>query len=193
MNNSPNAESLEARCQLNYRDVAALRRIASTHAETRSKNTINGLVFLVMTFSPIYVLYAPIFFPEMRAPATSSWPGVLNIAIPLLVFAFGLFYIALIMMRARKDQQNFSKDICIALTETDVTSQTETSIQTVKWRGLLLVVATKDHLCLFTARNEGFVVPRRAFDSEGDWQRFADFALEHWQRTQPAVPPIANA
>ncbi len=124
---------------------------------------------------------------------SSNVASILGLVLPLIVF--GAFWTFLIVnqKRAQKAMPAWNEPSTITLDETSVTQQAGAFSNRIEWRGFQKVVATGDHLCLFTTDNDGFVVPRRAFDCDDAWQRYVNFARQHWQKTQPAIPPIANA
>ena len=184
---------MEARFQLNALDLSALRKIAALHRDTRLNNAINPLVLLALLVSTAYALFAPIFDPTLRAPATTQWPGVLYFVAPFVVFDAALIYILVVISRARKEQRKFSEPNHVTLDRNGVTRHTENSAHTVQWRGIKRVAATDNHLCLLSGASAGFVVPRRAFESDDEWQRFINFARDHWEQTRPVPAPIAAA
>lgn len=110
-----------------------------------------------------------------------------------LIF-MGFYWWALtVNKRANARRPSFIHTSTMRLDETGMMNHCDAFIFNVEWRGFTLVAASDGHLGLFTSATEGYMVPRRAFDSDDDWQRFVNFAREHWQQTQPAIPPIANA
>lgn len=193
MDISPVAAPLEARFQMNYRDLREKLKLAAMHSETRLNNTVHPLALAALIFAPAYALWAPILSPVLRAPGAWRWPGVLNMLVPQLIFALSLFYMAGMLFKLRQKQRDFFESNSITLDTNGATRHTEDSANSVKWRGIRRVVATDEYLGLFVGAGEGFIVPRRAFNSDDDWQRFVNFARQQWQHTQPDVPPIANA
>ena len=193
MNTPPTAAPLEARFQLNYQDLRAKIKLATLHRDTRPTNAINPLVFMVFIFLPGYILWAPLLVPSLRASGVAHWPGVLHLIVPQLVFAATLLYMALFMFKLRHVQRKFSEPNRVTLDEYSATRHTTNSANVVQWPGIRRVVTTDDYLGFFTGAGECFIVPRRAFESNEDWQRFVTFAREQWQRAQPTIAPIANA
>ena len=86
----------------------------------------------------------------------------------------------------------------------DVPSQTQISAQGVSnsysvtrmfwgWADVNNVKIGPTHLLIYASANTFVIVPRRAFQSDAEYEHFADFAQAQWSSAQPAVPPIAAA
>lgn len=107
MDNSLNAAPLEARFQLESRDQSEKLKLAAMHSETRFVSAIHPLALLGLIFAPAYVLWAPIIFPQLRAPGVAHWPGVLNVIIPQSIFAVSLFYTAAVLIKRARNSAIF--------------------------------------------------------------------------------------
>jgi len=59
------------------------------------------------------------------------------------------------------------------------------------WADVVGVKSGPAHILLYASATTFVIAPRRAFESEADFERFAEFARTHWQASRPAVPPIA--
>ena len=193
MDNLPANAPLEARFQLNDQDLREKMKLAAMHTETRHNNAVNPLALLTLIFAPAYALWAPLLIPSLRAPSAAPLTVILNVLVPQFIFAMVLFYLALVVFKARQKQRAFSEPNRVTLDTNGATQYITHRATSVQWRGIRRVVATNDTLGLLFGAGEGFIVPRRAFDSDDDWQRYVGFAQQHWQKTQSVLPPIANA
>ena len=190
---APLAAPHEARFELNYQDLREKAKLIAMHSDTQINNVVHPLALAAFIFIPAYVLWAPLLFPAPRAPGPVNWLRALGvILLPELIFAGLLFYVAFQVFKARRKQLAFSEQNRVVLDANGATLHTDGRALAVQWRALRRVVATTDYICLFLGAGEGFIVPRRAFNSDADWQRFVDFASQQWQRDRPTTPPIAS-
>ena len=61
------------------------------------------------------------------------------------------------------------------------------------WADVVGMKVGPTHLLIYASANTFVIVPRRALQSDADYERFAEFAQAQWRNAQPAVPPIAVA
>ncbi|GAA4018092.1 hypothetical protein GCM10022280_16850 [Sphingomonas swuensis] len=55
-----------------------------------------------------------------------------------------------------------------------------------RWAAIKRVVATRDRLFLFTTDSCAFILPRRAFASDAEFQRWSERAGAYWSDAHPA-------
>lgn len=112
--------------------------------------------------------------------------------LPFVIFT--VFYLVILNSnkKAQRARPAFQNPSTIALDARAMTQNYGAFTNIVEWRGFTQVIASEEHLGLFTSATDGYVVPRRAFESDEQWQRFVTFARQQWEKTRPVVPPIAN-
>ena len=119
--------------------------------------------------------------------------NVFALLIPIGVFMVFWGLLMLNNRNARGKNPMFAEPTFLTLDENAMTRKCGAYFNRIEWHGIARVIHSDAHLILMTSPIEGFIVPRRAFNSDADWQRFVDFARGQWQRAQPIIPPIANA
>lgn len=192
---SPTAGPLEARFQLTPADAEAFDAAAKGRS---SANAVQRLIRALLALFALLIV-ATFVFSNMVArnlPHAASEPSFLSMIWPLAaIMLFLVFYFVVLQQRknARAKLPAFTEQTTIAFDEIGVSQNVGAFSNRIEWRGFHKVIATANLLCLLTSANDGTIVPRRAFTSDDDWQRFVNFARESWQKTQPVVPPIANA
>lgn len=199
MDISPADAPLEARFQLNKDDVKASQALAK---QGTNALTLQRLVrALLALFALVFV--ASVVFHRMLASRAAT-PGESEIIgagldkIFALLIPIGLFMViwGLLMLKSKNALSKnpmLREPTLITLEENALTRHCGAFFNRIEWHGIARVIASDAHLILMISPTEGFIVPRRAFDSGADWQRFIDFARQQWQRAQPIVPPIAIA
>ena len=198
MDNSPAAAPLEARFQLNTDDFKAFRDLIQ---KASGALAVRRIVQVLLAVFAIVLVISIVFHWRLASSASApiarigadGLDKVFAVFIPI-----GLFMVvwALVMIRNYNVQLKnpmFKESTLITLEAGIITQKCGTSVNRIEWHDIRRVIASDTHLILTTLPNAGFIVPRRAFTSEADWQIFVSFAREQWQKTQPATPPIANA
>ncbi len=199
MDISTSGAPLEARFQLDAADYKAFQALAKAGKPFIGKRQLASA--LAALFVLIFV--ASLLFHRMLASQPAASPGNTTIGPTLdtifLLFiplgAFLMFSGWLLRLYSNKVSLRnimFTEPTLVTLDESALTRQCGAFFSRAQWRGITRVIASDAHLILMISPNEGFIVPRRAFDDDASWQRFADFAQQQWQRAQPAAPPIAN-
>jgi len=57
----------------------------------------------------------------------------------------------------------------------------------IKWTGIRTVKRTRDRLFLFSSKNLAHIIPRRAFDTDAQFEGFAAIAQERWEQVAKSV------
>ncbi len=60
------------------------------------------------------------------------------------------------------------------------------------WSGVTNLVTEKNHLFLFTDAENAFVVPKRAFRDESDFEKFVETARQYWELARKQNTPEAS-
>ena len=185
---------------MNIDDARAFEAIAQGRTDTgpRANRKAKALTFVACLFGALI----PFLLNPNRGQFISDitglftrfdWMAFLGLALPLGVFGAFWIFIIISQRKARLTNPAFNEPSTIALDRQAMSQSAGTLSTRVEWRGMEKVTATNDHLCFFVSDNNGFVVPRRAFDNDDDWHSYVDFARQQWQNAQPVKPPIANA
>jgi hypothetical protein len=72
----------------------------------------------------------------------------------------------------------------ITLTPESLTEVTSLNTNVVKWGGVRRVVRLRNYLAMYVGRSVAHVVPRRAFATAQEWERFCDLALDSFRASQ---------
>jgi hypothetical protein len=80
----------------------------------------------------------------------------------------------------------------ISLTPQALFSETEFSRTENYWRGIRKIVRSKRYLLIYNTALSAYIIPRRAFASAEDWDRFYEFARHQFEMSRnpaSAIPP----
>ncbi len=190
---------LEARFQLTTADSRAFAAIAQGRTDTSKSGNLKRNLIMLLTVAVISGLMFK-FLPNTAAPrpvnaanAPMTWQSVASLLAPMLLFLGFWGFLFYAQKKARAAAPAWNEPSVVSLDKNGVTQRAGAVTNNIEWRGIHRVLASSDHVGLFTSKDDGLVVPRRAFDADEDWHNYVNFAREHWQKAQPIVPPIANA
>ena len=191
--------SLVAQFQLQYDDWKAFGRFANGNksgaATPRIIRTLFVLFSLLLIAGVVFRASLPPARPISYAPTSSgasSWSTLLALVLPVVIF--GVIYALALQTnkKARIESPIFRHPNTVTLATSDIRSECGPTTTTVRWQGISRVANTPQHLFIFTQPKNAFIVPRRAFDSDEEFARFADFARAHCEAAKPQTPPIAE-
>ena len=86
-------------------------------------------------------------------------------------------------LRARK-KQGWDLPMLVELDGEGVSINHPMGNQRTFWKALPKIRATRDRLFLFTAPSCAYILPRRCFPTEVEYQRCVDFSNRHWSEAK---------
>ena len=167
--------------ELTADDLVAFAQFHHAHSPTACKQRTGCLLiaFVAMLFLPALILLTS--EKPLLQTACDIWPLFLG---PLLFLIFAIPYIkwrtANLSKRMLNEGHNagFYGDCSISLDDEGI-CETKTSGDTIrKWSAVERIVISPDHLFVYTSGVEAFVVPRRAFAAESDFNTFVQHVAE---------------
>ena len=188
---------LEAHFQLDRDDAKAFELLAKGETGASgggAQRLIRSLLVLV-----VMLVVASFVFRSRVAPAPAriapAPPGMtlasaLSLLVPLVIFGAFWFFIIQSNKNQVANRSAFAEPSLVRLDDTGLTNVCGAFSNIIEWRGFTSVVASGEHLALYTGPNQGYIVPRRAFDSDAAWQGFVDFARRSWEGTNPFSRPV---
>ena len=196
-NGGVSSSPLVAQFQLQPSDLSAFSRFASgsTGKKATPLQTLLVLFFAVLGATVIFYNTLHNVRTVRAAPVPSSGRpllSVLGLVLPLVVFgAFWIFFIVA-NKKARANSRALQRECTVSLSEDDFRVEFGPTTIINRWPGVLRVGDTREHLFVFTQSSDGFVVPRRAFASDEEFERFFEFAHTRCEAAKPLVPPLAR-
>ena len=192
-----NAAPLEARYQLNADDNKAFQTLAKKGVSNAPQKLIRSMLALFALLLVASVTFRASLNRNSPRPARPSNSNPLTtlipLALPIIVFTGFYFVILQSNKKAALKRAAFVEPTAMRLAESAVTHVCGPYTNITQWRGIARVISDEKHIIFMVEPERGYIVPRRAFEDDESWQRFIRFASENWQKTQPTVPPIANA
>lgn len=112
--------------------------------------------------------------------------------IPMIAFGIICVFALQNNKKAHLASPMFQHPSTVTLSPNGVRSDDGPETATVRWEGISRVANTSQHLFIFAQPKRALIVPRRAFDSDEEFARFADFARAQCEAAKPQTPPIAE-
>jgi len=172
---------MKATYELTRADLAAFIEF---HQRTSPAARRQKVGYLVVAFCALMILPAGILTTTDKSvleTAIDIWPLLLG---PIL---FGIFAIPYIRWRTRQmsnrllsEGQNKEFYVkCELEAGDDSLTETRPSGSTIRnWTSVERIVTTRSHLFVYTSSIEAYVVPRRAFSTESEFNTFVDAITE---------------
>ena len=193
--------SLAAHFQLEAADVQAFQRYASGDKgkQLSPVQTLLALLAGVVIMGFFFYLTLPK-SPATRPIRAASNAGsplfsVLSLFLPMLLFTgFWLFLISA-SKKANKKSPILQHPSTVTLSNEELRVEFASTAVTNRWTGVSRVENTATHLFLFTQPADGFIVPRRAFNNDEEFEQFCGFARQKSEAARPPAPetpPIAR-
>ncbi len=193
--------SLTAHFQLEGSDVQAFQRYASGDKGKQ----LSPMQTLLALFAGVVIMGFFFYLSLPKSPATrpiratpsASSPlfSVLSLFLPMLFFVgFWLFLISA-GKKSNKKSPILQHPSTFTLSNEELRVEFDSTTVTNRWAGVSRVENTAIHLFLFTQPADGFIVPRRAFNSDDEFVRFCEFAHQKSEAAKPLAPetpPIAR-
>jgi hypothetical protein len=138
-----------------------------------------GVVLIPILGFPLLILAGT--DKPILATARIIWPLLLG---PPLFIAVALAHIKWRTGRLSKRMlaegrnSGFYGQCALSLDEHGIRESKENGESMRKWSAVEKVITTKAHLFVYTSGVEGFVIPRRAFGSESDFEQFVRFVAK---------------
>lgn len=133
--------------------------------------------------------YAP------RVHRSTNWVALAPAVLPGVMFPIFYFLAVSSTKKARQNAPILQHPSTVTLSDQDFRVEFGSTSTTTRWDGVPRVENTPTHLFLFIQPKDGFIVPRRAFDSDEEFARFCDLARRHQEAARPLAPqppPIAQ-
>lgn len=133
----------------------------------------------------------------LRAAPSASSPlfSVLSLFLPMLLFAGFWLFLITASKKANKKSPILQHPSTVTLSNEELRVEFASTAVTNRWAGVSRVENTPSHLFLFTQPADGFIVPRRAFNSDEEFEQFCGFARQKSEAAKPPapqMPPIAQ-
>ena len=197
---SLDATPLEARFQLTADDSKAFQTLGKAAGGNAAQRLLRSMLALFV----LLLVASLVFSSELNrrptraasAPTGSSWMSVLGLLIPVVIFAVFWFFITQASKKEAAKSVGFVEPTTMRLDAGGTTHVCGAYTNITQWRGIERIASNETHIAFFHDANQGYLVPRRAFESDQSWQRFVDFARERWEASRPIAspaPPIAAA
>jgi len=148
------------------------------------------IMLLAFALQPILLLRHP--RHRYAASQQAPWESVAGLVIPLLFFACFWFFIMRFSQNKSAALPRLNQPTEVSLGEDSLVNLCGDYLYSVKWPSVERIEVGKTHLLVWTEALEAVVVPRRAFDSDEAFTRFADFARAQCEAAKPLTPPIAE-
>jgi len=108
------------------------------------------------------------------------------VAIPMMLIVLAIAGIApIIQLRARK-KQGWDIPMLVRLSDDGISVDHPKGGQRMIWNALRKVRATRDRLFLFTTPACAFIIPKRCFESEAEFQRWIAYSEQRWTEAKSA-------
>jgi hypothetical protein len=146
----------------------------------------------VLRNSPYYRRSVPKFAVGMLACgffAGLRFGPVETVGLSLLFVGFGIGVLVLVIPRSVVRTYRagravmLSRPVLVELSVDGITQRDASGHTFVRWHAFEAGGRTKDHLFFLSGALNTMICPRRAFASEIEWNRFADFALSSYERS----------
>lgn len=157
-------------------DLQALAR----HVEGSPVRRLRLLAFLLFLLAIPTTLFELLLAPsEFRL-----WPIVLQLSLGVIfwLMSSSRFRAHLWLNLARKSPLYAAHSF--AVTPASFLVMSEKVKSEVKWSGMPKLVLDDERLFLFMSGRFAYIVPHRAFDSDGDFQAFTASAMDEWERAR---------
>lgn len=148
-----------------------------------------GLILAVVAGASLGAYFFPdAFFPRQGLdPAAAAWWTFVYIGGLFAVFLIALFWIAArLAVERSRDMGGVGKLTCVLSPEAVVTHNERIGDSRRLWAGIAAVVETPEAIYVYLNRMQAFMVPRRAFGSDAEFQHCAK-TLRKWHAAARTV------
>ena len=157
----------------NIDDLLALSKLVPRSA--RHMLRVAGSAIVIVTFFLIIV-------DAWQLTGIVDWPALdaaLFVSILLLMFSNRRFRAWMWLRLVQRSPLHAAH--AYAITPGGLKVSSEKSASEIRWTAVLDVKRTADRLFVFMAKRQAFIIPRRAFDSDDQFEAFAAAAQERWE------------
>lgn len=170
--------------ELTFEDLAAFARMhqARSPAVRRQRFGCVTVAFVAMLGLPLLILLTS--DEPLLVTARNIWPLLLG---PVLLAIFGIPYIKwrtgqmTRTLLAEGDNTGFYGPCTLFVEEHGLRESKASGESARNWSAVKKIIATATHLFVFTSAVDVFIVPRRAFGSDAEFDQFVGRIASHSQ------------
>jgi hypothetical protein len=175
---------MQVEYSLTLDDFLALHRYHLNHPPARRRHTpwVLRLVLAFLTFMAFLNLLTSWNDNEPQAFKHALVWALLMVAV-LVGYLFRHWILARLIKRSLQQGKNAKllKPQRLTITPEGITQDTGHSTATVAWEALEGIGTTEDHAFFYTNTVTAYVLPRRAFANDGEFEEFVEKALRYYE------------
>lgn len=113
-------------------------------------------------------------------PAVVKWAVCIVVAAGLALVFLTVFAITMVIGVFSRMNSTFLTEHTLAIAPEGLVEETEFNRSEYKWSAVQKVVGSRKHLFIYVSAGSAHIVPRRAFDSDAEWEQFHEKLRQLW-------------
>jgi hypothetical protein len=145
------------------------------------------------TYGLGFLLISAVIFQSLPSDIPPAAKALSFLVLETLAFGFvaAIFTLTVVASMVSRRNKSILTEHVITLTESALCEETAYNKSETRWAGISHVARTRRYMFVYLAQYQAHVIPRRAFESDADWNSFFKTCSERMESGQQA--PQAEA